>query len=76
MGLAAPPLPADAPCWRAAQRSGGALVDLSGRVVGIPTLAALDPELGGSQAPGIGFAIPSKTVQQVASRLIAAGGSS
>jgi S1-C subfamily serine protease len=36
--------------------SGGALVDLQGRVVGIPTLAALDPELGGSAAPGIGFA--------------------
>jgi putative serine protease PepD len=27
--------------------SGGALVDLAGRVIGIPTLAALDPELGG-----------------------------
>jgi S1-C subfamily serine protease len=38
--------------------SGGALVNLEGQVVGIPTLAATDPELGGS-APGIGFAIPS-----------------
>jgi hypothetical protein len=75
MGLAAPPLPADAPCWRAAQRSGGALVDLSGRVVGIPTLAAFDPELGGSQAPGIGFA-PEQHGPAVASRPIAAGGSS
>ena len=56
--------------------SGGALVDLSGRVVGIPTLAALDPDLGGSQAPGIGFAIPSNTVRQVANRLIAGGSSS
>jgi putative serine protease PepD len=53
--------------------SGGALVDLSGRVVGVPTLAALDPELGDTQAAGIGFAIPSDTVQQVADRLIAAG---
>ena len=53
--------------------SGGALVDLSGRVVGIPTLAALDPELGEQQAAGIGFAIPSDKVQQVANRLI--GGS-
>src|SRR6476659_1445801 len=35
--------------------SGGALVDIQGRVIGIPTLAATDPELGGS-APGIGFA--------------------
>ena len=50
--------------------SGGALVDLSGRVIGIPTLAALDPQLGNSQAAGIGFAIPSSTVQQVATRLI------
>ena len=50
--------------------SGGALVDLSGRVVGIPTLAALDPELGNQQAAGIGFASPSDKVQQVADRLI------
>jgi putative serine protease PepD len=50
--------------------SGGALVDLTGRVVGIPTLAALDPEFGDTQAPGIGFAIPSNTVKRVASRLI------
>ena len=38
--------------------SGGALVDLQGHVHRHP-LAALDPELGGSAAPGIGFAIPS-----------------
>jgi putative serine protease PepD len=50
--------------------SGGALVDLSGRVIGIPTLAGLDPEFGGAQAPGIGFAIPSSTVQRVANQLI------
>jgi putative serine protease PepD len=52
--------------------SGGALVDLAGQVIGIPTLAALDPQMGGEQAPGIGFAIPSTTVRSVASRLIAA----
>jgi putative serine protease PepD len=52
--------------------SGGALADLSGRVIGIPTLAALDPQLGGGPATGIGFAIPSATVQQVATRLISA----
>ena len=51
--------------------SGGALVDLSGDVVGIPTLTALDPELGGAQAPGIGFAIPSAVVKQIATRIIA-----
>jgi putative serine protease PepD len=50
--------------------SGGALVDLSGRVIGIPTLTALDPEFGGAQAPGIGFAIPSNVVKSVASSLI------
>jgi putative serine protease PepD len=53
--------------------SGGALVDLSGRVVGIPTLAALDPDLGGAQAPGIGFAIPSSTVTRIARGLIRSG---
>jgi len=52
--------------------SGGALVDLSGGVRGIPTLAALDPELGDSAAPGIGFAIGSDTVKRVADSLIAA----
>ncbi|MEA2467370.1 MAG: hypothetical protein QOJ57_1496 [Thermoleophilaceae bacterium] len=50
--------------------SGGALVNLSGEVIGIPTLAALDPQLGGGQAPGIGFAIDSNTVRQVAGGLI------
>jgi putative serine protease PepD len=53
--------------------SGGALVDLSGRVIGIPTLAAVDPEMGGSAAPGIGFAIDSNTVRRVAVALIGAG---
>ena len=53
--------------------SGGALVDISGRVIGIPTLAALVPELGGSAAPGIGFAIPSNTVRRIADQLIQHG---
>jgi S1-C subfamily serine protease len=53
--------------------SGGALVDLAGQVVGIPTLAATDPQLGGGQAPGIGFAIPSNTVKQIASQLVSTG---
>ena len=53
--------------------SGGALVDLSGRVVGVPTLAALDPEFGDTPAVGIGFAIPSDTVRRVADRLIQSG---
>jgi S1-C subfamily serine protease len=49
--------------------SGGALVALDGKVVGIPTLAAVDPQLGGS-APGIGFAIPTSTVRSIADQLI------
>jgi putative serine protease PepD len=53
--------------------SGGALVDLEGQVIGIPTLAATDPQLGGSAAPGIGFAIPSNTVRDIAGQLIGQG---
>jgi putative serine protease PepD len=52
--------------------SGGALVNLEGAVIGIPTLAAIDPEFGGP-APGIGFAIPSNTAKNFASKLIASG---
>ena len=53
--------------------SGGALIDLSEQVVGIPTLAATDPQLGGGAAPGIGFAIPSNTITLIAKQLIASG---
>lgn len=53
--------------------SGGALVDLAGDVVGIPTLAALDPEFNDSPAPGIGFAITSNAAVDVAGQLIANG---
>ncbi|HZA80046.1 MAG TPA: trypsin-like peptidase domain-containing protein, partial [Actinomycetes bacterium] len=53
--------------------SGGALVNLEGQVIGIPTLAATDPELGGSAAPGIGFAIPGNTVRDIATQLIGQG---
>ncbi|GAA1886222.1 trypsin-like peptidase domain-containing protein [Streptantibioticus ferralitis] len=49
--------------------SGGALVNLSSQVIGIPTLAATDPELGGGTAPGIGFAIPASTVSNIAGQL-------
>ncbi len=52
--------------------SGGALVDLKGQVIGIPTLAAADPQLGGAAA-GIGFAIPSNVVKSIASQLVANG---
>ena len=52
--------------------SGGALVDLAGDVVGIPTLTAVDPQLGGA-ATGIGFAIPSNVAVDIAGQLIAHG---
>jgi putative serine protease PepD len=52
--------------------SGGALVDLNGQVVGIPTLAATDPQLGGAAA-GIGFAISSNRAKTIADQLIATG---
>ena len=53
--------------------SGGALADIQGRVIGIPTLAATDPELGGAAAPGIGFAIPSNLVKDIATQIIRSG---
>ncbi|TMR21068.1 PDZ domain-containing protein [Nonomuraea turkmeniaca] len=53
--------------------SGGALVDLSGQVIGIPTLAARDPDLGGGAAPGIGFAIPSNTATDIAGQIVKDG---
>jgi putative serine protease PepD len=53
--------------------SGGALVDIEGRVIGIPTLAATDPQLGGGSAPGIGFAIPSNVVKDISGQILAHG---
>ena len=52
--------------------SGGALVNLADQVVGIPTLAATDQQLGGA-APGIGFAIPSNIVTDIAGQIIKTG---
>ena len=56
--------------------SGGALVDLAGDVIGVPTLAALEPQSGGlgGAAPGLGFAIPSNLVTDIAGQLIAHNG--
>jgi S1-C subfamily serine protease len=53
--------------------SGGALINLNEQVVGIPTLAATDPQLGGGAAPGIGFAISSNTVTLIADQLVKTG---
>jgi S1-C subfamily serine protease len=51
--------------------SGGALVDLQSRVVGMNTLAAGNPS--GGLAPGIGFAIPSNTIKDIAGQLATYG---
>ncbi|WP_406865293.1 trypsin-like peptidase domain-containing protein [Streptomyces sp. HUAS MG47] len=53
--------------------SGGALVNLESEVIGIPTLAAVDPRMGDSAAPGIGFAIPVSMVRTVADQIIEDG---
>ena len=52
--------------------SGGALVDLGGQVIGIPTLAAGNPQAGGTAA-GIGFAIPSNIVKDIAGQIVRNG---
>jgi S1-C subfamily serine protease len=52
--------------------SGGALVDLQGDLVGIPTLAAIDPEFH-TPANGVGFAIPSNRVGVIVPEIIKSG---
>src|SRR5436309_1682039 len=49
--------------------SGGALVDLQGKVVGIPTLTAIDPEFN-TPANGVGFAIPINRVKAILPQFI------
>lgn len=49
--------------------SGGALIDLQGNLVGIPTLGAVDPEFN-TPANGVSFAIPSNTVASVVSQIL------
>jgi S1-C subfamily serine protease len=51
--------------------SGGALIDISGHVIGIPTLAGGSGR--GGSATNIGFAIPSSQVQNVTSQLNSGG---
>jgi putative serine protease PepD len=54
--------------------SGGALVNLDGTVVGIPTLEAVDSQNNnGGAAQGIGFAVPSTRVTDIAHQIITTG---
>ncbi|HEX9038974.1 MAG TPA: trypsin-like peptidase domain-containing protein [Ktedonobacterales bacterium] len=52
--------------------SGGALVNLKGQLIGIPTLEATNTETN-SSANGVGYAIPASRVTYVVKQLIASG---
>lgn len=52
--------------------SGGGLVNLQSQVIGMPTLGAIDPQIG-SAVPGIGFALSSNTVTDFANQIIKNG---
>jgi len=52
--------------------SGGALADLQGNVIGMPTLAAIDPEFD-APANGVGFAIPINQVKRIVPQIIQYG---
>ena len=52
--------------------SGGALIDLQGDLVGIPTLAPIDPEFK-TPANGVGFALSSNRVKLIVPQLTATG---
>ena len=53
--------------------SGGPLVNLAGQVVGINTLIVRTSGTSGDVAEGLGFAIPSNTVQAIAAQILAKG---
>ncbi len=52
--------------------SGGALIDLQGNLIGIPTLGLIDPEFK-TPATGVGFAIPSNRLAVIVPQLITTG---
>ncbi len=52
--------------------SGGALINLQGQVVGIPTLTAVDTETN-TAANGVSFAIPSNLVKTVVQQILQQG---
>ena len=49
--------------------SGGALINLQGQLVGIPTLTAVNTE-SNTAASGVSFAIPSNLVQTVVQQIL------
>ncbi|HEY4035934.1 MAG TPA: trypsin-like peptidase domain-containing protein [Ktedonobacteraceae bacterium] len=51
---------------------GGALADLQGNVIGIPTLIAIDPRFD-APADGVGFAIPINQVKRILPQIIQNG---
>ncbi len=51
--------------------SGGPLIDMSGKVIGINVAVVRSTGYQGSTAEGLGFAIPANTAQQIADNLIA-----
>jgi serine protease Do len=53
--------------------SGGPLVDLAGKVIGINTMVVRGSGYGGTIAEGLGFAIPANTVRAVAEQIIQKG---
>lgn len=53
--------------------SGGPLLNLHGQVIGINTAVVQSTGVGGDIAVGLGFAIPSNTVKQIADQLIQHG---
>jgi len=53
--------------------SGGPLLNLQGQVIGINTAVVRSTGAGGDIAEGLGFAIPSNTVKQIADQLMQHG---
>ena len=53
--------------------SGGPLVNMNGQVIGITTAIVRGSNTSSDVAEGLGFAIPSKTVSDIASQLISKG---
>lgn len=52
--------------------SGGALINLQGQLIGIPTLTAVNTETN-TAANGVSFAIPSSTIQTVVQHIVQQG---